>query len=345
MPSTYTRENFSPSDLPPGFNREAQKTICSAVDLGWKLLVTNRGHCTLIAPPPNDHVRINLSQRKDDGPMNRIQKKLLKYATPELVDEAEAKAHESAADPSLDPKALAEAERQRAEYLAAQEAEPEQAEAVYLVSEGPMLARKNTKQAYASQIATERHWSDGTTDYQCTLCDFTGTKPTSMGSHWRRHVLRGEADRVGPGGSQGPLVDIPEVEPAYTRTHTPREDRVAALARHLAVHLKSYDDLSSMDPDVLAERLASEALTWSHEQSSSKGLLAAEREPLTDAEMLDRIRTMLDNGLYLRQQQEIETLRREAAEAKAKTEALRSDLSGLAGLLDQYRDDRQEAKA
>lgn len=121
-----------------------------------------------------------------------------------------------------------------------------------------------------------------------------------IGSHWRRHVSRGEEQ---PAPKPNEMYVVPPHEPAYERTgYTPRRDRVSALAQVIAAL-----DLEAMT----AEELAEFVLDWQHSQSESGSRHAAEREELTPEDILNRIRTMLDNGTYLKQQEEIDALREE----------------------------------
>lgn len=179
-----------------------------------------------------------------------------------------------------------------------------------LLSVAPMVARRAQGRGYPSETTNERRWSDGTVDYSCRFlgCDYTALSRKSVGSHWRTHVLAGEAEKqVQPKAT----VDIPAYEVAHRDGYTPRKERVSALAEVLAAL-----DLWAMSPQEVAEFV----LNWQHEQSSTGSRVAAEREDLTSDDVLNRIRALLDNGTYLRQQEEITELRQQ-------TEALSVDLN------------------
>jgi arsenate reductase-like glutaredoxin family protein len=73
------------------------------------------------------------------------------------------------------------------------------------------------------------------------------------------------------------------------------------------------------------EELARQALTWVHEQSRKGTAMAAEHEPLTAEDTLERIKMLLDNG-------EREALRKrdeEIAELRKQSETLRERVEEL----------------
>lgn len=354
MAEQYTAENFTASAVPGGFKTEVKDLVRDAIAVGWMMVVKSKSGIALVPPAPHDkgNHTINLSTRRNSGPIQRHRSTVLKYANPLLVPSKKtAAAHEERVH-QQEGKAIQKKVYEEYEAAAQKAQASEQPQfsptKLTVVSEGPMMSRKGTNQAYPSKIATERVYSDGSKDYICNLCDFTGTKALSMASHWKKHIHTGEAEAL-PDGYQRQTIQIPPVEPLYHRTgYTPRADRVAALADALAKMLKEGMDWS--DPDAAARQLAERALHWQHEQSVNTTALAAEREDLTSDDVLNRIRTLLDNGLYLRQQEEIAALSRAKAEAEAKAESAAKDaqnakdsLSAFVALAAEFNAEQEEA--
>lgn len=205
----------------------------------------------------------------------------------------------------------------------------------FITHEGPMIARRAQGKGYLSETTIERQWSDGTADFKCAYPEctdgpdggpFISAHRLGIRGHWLKHVNAGEVQKMG--AIPEAKVEIPPYEPAYERKqYTPRVDRVRALKRVLLDAIEKGLDWS--DPDAAAETLAAEALAWSHEQSSSGSGLAAEREPLSAEQMLERIRTMLDNGEYLRQRDEIADLRTQMAEMGNRLDEVESERDRL----------------
>ena len=365
MTSIYTRENFTADVIPSQFDQRTKNLIRMAVGVGWSLLVTKRGHCTLKACPPNEHVTINLrSHRSAEGPMKGLVKKVNKYANPVLAvkDEPPAtKAEEDAyigqiADRFIKTEAAAQARRDEAEAererkqerlaqgKAARERLHKQAakqiaaagsvstEPRTITSEGPMIARRSQGHGYPSPTTWQVDYLDGGTVYQCRFegCDFESENRRGPGAHYPTHGV--------PVPEQPPpMVMIPEHEPAYHKDgYTPRVDRVRALAAVLRKAMEAGIDWN--DLDAAAQTLAAEALEWAHEQSTESGLLSAEREPLTAEEMLTRIRNMLDNGEYLAQRAEIADLRTRMAEVEQREKEAVEQATDLQETLDTLRE-------
>ena len=379
MAETYTIANFDPSVIPTGFNSEARKTMRGAIAAGWKLVVTNRGHCTMVAPPPNEHITINVSQRKSDGPVRQIREKITRYGNPLLmegvdsgkeiakrIEQTERLVEQTRERPAPKPKASVTTEditkgtpfndgeffddEPKVKY----EAPTEQDRAARtIVRSGPMVARRGRRRGYESQVAIEREWSDGTIEYVCNVPDCTSgpdggpyvtENRLAMGPHRKVHVNLGQVEKIED--PRALTIEVPDHEPAYTKEYAPRDERLRSLASVL------LEKIISLGPDLTdhekAEALAQAALEWGHTRTDG-GLGRGEREPLSDAELLARIRGMLDNGMYARQADEIATQRaaREAAEARAEAavaeaQKVKDDINGLLDLLAEY---RQEAKA
>lgn len=344
MPDTYTHEDFSVDVLPRGVSKTDRDTISRAVEIGWKLMVTNRGHMTIIGPPPNDHVKFNITQSRSkgrgEGPVKQVRRKIEQLADPELLAIADGKpepkgtAGVQTLNPVISPE-VAKAALAKIEEPLVVEREPvidpeigvkDRTGDRHIVSEVPMVANAGTGRGYISPTTIQRTWSDGSVDFGCAFegCDFSSEKRQGIGPHWRAHVNRGEAEHASTPGRQERVFLVTDHVATERNGYTPRADRIAALAADLRTLLEEGIDWSDLDN--AAKRLAEEALHWDHRQSVTRSGLASEREPLTAEQTLDRIRAMIDGGLYLQQQQRIdellsrheeERLAREEAEARA----------------------------
>lgn len=208
----------------------------------------------------------------------------------------------------------------------------------HLVSQAPMMSHQQQGHGdipgkrYPSKSIIERHWSGGGVDFKCALCEFHRPKMEGIRGHWQKHVNDGSADAL---SDKKVLVEDPEymgpISPPRS-SWTPRSSRVAALAAFLRT-LDGKDE----------EETAQAVLEWIHEQSAKQSPLSAESEPLSDTEVLDRIRRLVDRGEYLEQRkafeqqaQELDTMRQELARmdrarAKAEREAerARDDMAAL----------------
>lgn len=320
MATVYTSATFSKDVVPNGLPREAVDLCHGAVAVGWKAQV-KRMQVTLIAP--DGHHTITLSASNRNIPYQRHKATIAKYASPLLIGgnssdeavEALVATSRTAERIASDKRAVREAADHREIEQAKKVSDPETPATLiaedeeghpdapsfgrHVVSESPMMAHRSQGIGYLSPTTNERRWSDGTVDYTCRSegCDFDSKERLSVGRHWRKHVRAGEEE-----AADEPRLSIKTEphEPVYTRTgYTPRQERVDALAEVLAAL-----DLSSMDATELAEFV----LNWQHERSEAGDRLASEREPLTEGDILNRIRALLDNGTYLAQQERIATL-------------------------------------
>lgn len=369
---TYTVANFDPSVIPSGFNSEARKTIRGAVGAGWKLVVTSHGHCTIVAPSPNEHITINISQRKSDGPVRQIREKITRYGNPLLMEGVDSQDQiarrieqterlvAQTREPVQPKTSVATEPRFESsdEDLVLPDDEPtvqheapteEDRAARTIVRSGPMIARRGRHAGYVSEVALEREWSDGTIEYVCNVAGCTSgpddgpyvtDNRLSIGPHRKVHLNKGEVERFDQ--TKALTVQTPEHEPVYSKGYTPRSERLMSLSTAL------LEALINLGPDVTdserADVLARASLEWQHERHLRGLDGGGEREPLTDAEVLNRIRGLLDNGLYAQQAEKIAAHRaaREQAEAEAeaaKAEVLkvRNDLGGMLELLAEYR--------
>lgn len=380
MPTTYTRDGregsevFSRAVIPRPFTKDIRDLVSEGIrDYDWKLLITNRGHMTLIAPEPNQEQTINLSQTKNDGPMNRHRSTIKKFgiAADDPVAPAPEKAKVKLKDDVAKKADAAEArakaksfkdiqeERRKEREEVAQQAKAEELDDIiargerrraaaqaedlaallevegaaaekgdggpdrWIIRREPMIAHRGnsgdgTARGYLSPTTMEVEWSDGTIEFACRHegCDYTSEDRRAPGSHWQKHVNAGEAQPASKMERDTAPIIIPKYELAYTKgPYNPQTARVRALAQALKAAMEAgldWDDL-----DGAAETLASEALSWAHEQSNQGTALAGEFEPLSDAEILRRIRNLLDNGEYMAQREEIASLRERIEQVEA----------------------------
>lgn len=235
------------------------------------------------------------------------------------------------------------------------------------VSRRPWLARQGTSRKdatadlYESQAVVEVTWSDGTVTYSCSMegCAYTSDNPRSVSSHFRAHVRKGEHTPVGNLARPAVAKDVP-IDPATIgdgykgkgSTYSPTERLVKALAH--ALEQAGTADLTA---------LAYAALMWSHDRPDLPDPEA--REPLTDAQVIQRIRSLvggrdpeteeaLRNALgtvaeqeetVRLQEQALEHLRREVAalserltEMTEHRDSLQADLDAWLALAPRYKE-------
>lgn len=334
MATIYTRADYTPHVAPAWMKRDVVMLVSAAVGMGWKLMIKSGNTATLIAPPPHEVQKIHLSGRRKSGPIQGLMAKVEKYANPLLVPDldsdestkgfADRLFHEYDNVVERDVKAavthvqhLLEQTLQPEPKVSQREESPVEptTKTLTLMSEGPMIS-KSSVGGYASNIATQRDWSDGSVTYHCVRCDFTGPKPLSMASHWRKHVHEDERNR---GNHEGVRVDLPAT------AYTPTEERLASLADRIATAIAEGIDWNNLNE--AAKHLAYVALAWENSRHSrgESGL----REPLTDTELLNKIRGIVDNGLYQSQQEQIANLAEQLVDTQAKFEAAQADAERL----------------
>ncbi len=169
-----------------------------------------------------------------------------------------------------------------------------------IVSERPTLMHHTIGQrggrSYPSQTTNERHYSDGTVEFVCRCCGETSENRRAFGgAHWAMHVRKGEAEAVDYNENLKNLVDDPNyTEPAWTRKATLREKRTIELK-----NLLDGLDLAT----ITAEDLAKEIMEFLGDNGTGGG--GGKAEPLTDSQVLDRIRTLVDRGTYADQEKAI----------------------------------------
>lgn len=216
-----------------------------------------------------------------------------------------------------------------------------------VVDERPYLShRKNGPKGgtrYPSPFVVERVWSDGSIDYRCRFCDFSSDRVKSVSTHAAR-AHRGEYDR----DSEREYVFDPDyTEPVEGKRprYTPSERLLSALTDALAEVLAGLtaDDVpgtgrlregmalvNRVDLATVARAAAEGALRWMHDRPDLPD--PVEREPLTDEQIVARIRTLVEGGETVRLRSVVDDLtgRLEATEkALART---RSSLATFAAM-------------
>lgn len=194
------------------------------------------------------------------------------------------------------------------------------------VSRRPWQARRQSAPGggtvYDSDAVVEVRFSDGSVNYECALgCGYShATNPRSVATHYGKgHTAKGDAVPARGGQER---IDPTYTEPLTHRDYTPTE-RLVRLLQH-AIEEAMEGSWNTRD-------LAVSILRWQHDRVGEGGE-PGPSVPLTDSQIVERIRLMLDTGESVAQQQEIDELR--AAVSRETEERL---LSGNALLLMEQR--------
>lgn len=166
-----------------------------------------------------------------------------------------------------------------------------------VTDEKPWLAKKNrsrgNQEMYASDSVIERTWSDGTTDYMCAICreEYTSAKPHAVSAHAGYHTRAKEKPRVDTGKVE--TAAVVEVE------YDPQAERIRRLAREIEAALEEHcsGDRSWTHHD-LSLVLAGHVI----EHRPARTAEDEDAVPMTDTDVLARIRQMVSGDLLVRQQ-------------------------------------------
>lgn len=308
------------------FGKEAADFIEVAASLGWKALFNSTGTSVTLAPPEKNDTpnqRIHLSSRnKGGGLMKKYAKRLAKLGEADAVTTlsemhdagmpfevvqvlGQLRLHEEAVQ--MEPEAPKERFVKPAAVTDAAVAAKVKKER-HIISERPALMHYNLTQkggqSYPSKTTVERRWSDGAVDYVCAVstCGEVSTNRRAFGGpHWAMHVRKGEAQPVDMEEARKSLVDDPSyTETAWTRKQSLREKRKAELTEMLkAINLAK----------VSVEDLAEQIMEFFG--SDFVGTGGNHGEPLTDEQVLDRIRALVDRGTYAKQEEVLTSQRKE----------------------------------
>ena len=294
-----------------GFDRESRDLISEAEGWGWTFRLSSKGHA--IGKAPDGRTTMSVTPRQSKARTGRNQRAeferwVREWTRARAASMAESMTPivESAEFALLDPadqvmaRAAVKKSKEVLEHIAQEDAEPATSadgDVRSVVSRRPWLARmgSNREKAetdyYESETTEEVTYSDGSVEYACRLegCDYTAPRPHSVASHYRSHVNKGEVSRI---GKRVPVVqDAPfdtslmvERGPRHVEGHRyqPSERLLAALEEFLR-------DSGATDPTGLAFA----ALTWFHERPDLDDAETRVREPLTDAQMVAKIRAIV----------------------------------------------------
>lgn len=357
--------------LSKALGREVISLVEAAVAVGWKVHIVDPRNLTLIPPGPGRRLHFN-AHGKHVSP-KRLYATVMRYGDKAKVEALTKLAHNTEAD---DPAFHAAVTAMAALNVDANEGsirvdtpeppkpKPPRRRAVLTpptpkakptppqpvrTPEAPVPARRVVHEApllmhyslsarggrsYPSPTTLVRKYSDGTEVYACRVptCDrevpATQENRRSMGgAHWGMHVRRGEAEAVDQTQFKGMAVEDPDyTEHAGTRiSNGRRASKVAALARFFA----SLDDISNLSAKDLAEMVVEHL-------ARQGGMTEGEAAELTDEQVLDRIRRLVDRGQYVEQQSRIEILELDlqtALDTASKAEARANDLQAKIDLL------------
>lgn len=289
------------------FDRQARDFIDKLIERGWTGRVTNKG--TFFAKAPDGVTFVDVPKSFDKP--NRAKQNC------EATFERWQKANPMIEEPTV-PKPVDDPFT----TVLTPVAPPEPT----VVSEHPWLARKQPSpdggKVYESASAIEVKWSDGTVSYRCSQsCGYESSNPRSVATHYGvAHTRTGEA----PAAAEAAKRVLPGVD--YT-THVrepykPSERLLEALAAWLADH--SWDNV---------DELAAIVLQWTHERPD---LDREPKGPMSDAEILQRIRTLVAGPLARQIQEQTEQIATLTAEVEAKDALLsrvQEDLDALRSIM------------
>ena len=285
----------------PGFSSESRAIISELENYGWTFRVTKRGHAIGRAPDgvttasvPMTLSRANRSQQNTMAVLNAWRRKVIEAAAQTGLDKiADATyLHDGPPDPVID-EVLDRARRKRARETAQILATPSESEAPTIVATSLWLSRMASSRERATTNLVEnervqkRTWSDGTVDYACLWdgCDYTHTSPRSVAVHYgQKHTKREGAEPRDAAARVPVAVAVPiDVETMRSRTYHPSDRLIAALAAFLLEH----GDMGGV------EETAHAALLWFHDRPDLEDAETRERAPMTDAEILARVRLLV----------------------------------------------------
>ena len=195
----------------------------------------------------------------------------------------------------------------------------------HIISEKPFLARGKrislAQQAvYDSKAVIQRTWSDGHVDFACSVCDYTAETHKSVANHY---------GRSGPPHAHflpTPATGVTPIEPADE--YTPSDRLLNALLE--ALKLAGTTDL---------EGLAAAALKWAHDRPDLDHLERGTR-PLTDSEIVNKIRALVDTGTLAKYEEEIEALRASLTEQQATQLTLEVERDALVNEVRRLKEER-----
>jgi hypothetical protein len=323
MSNQYDLSNYTPAVVPTAYARDIKQLVLMAISVGWTLHVTSGSAMRLVSPKGEKVIQLNLS--KKSHPLVQYRRWVQQYANPLLAPhgksdaEIEKKAHQivHGLEVRANTEALKAAENLGASGIVEAHKMAEEIDlSKVVVYEGPMRSSrshgKGKRSEYESDIANEIQYGDGRRVLTCVRCDYQGSVPLSMSSHWQVHVRE---DRKAKGGHEGPKA-VPVIRP--DSEYHPRAERLASLKEAL---IEAMTQVNWGDIDGAAEILAMKALEWDHERRMTHG----DPTEMTPEQVLDRIRGLVDGGKYAERLEEIQSLRHELVESRERFEQVEAE--------------------
>lgn len=319
-----------PSEL-KSFSRDAAVAVELAHGLGWRIAWQNTRRRVVQMFAPGGEVTINVPttnvnakrsnafvrqviRHSDPGKIADYADKITDHVTKKAL-EAQALAREMGVEsPGMKKTALGMTKTDRLTHEVKQRAEEMKTiarKAPRIVSETPWLARKGgiedgPGRMYESEFVVRQVYSDGTETFACKQCGWSNDNPRSVTMHASRskdHVSTRTAPEV--------VTTTSYEGSGITRSASPSRRLVADLT----AALDSIKDWQSMDTVALAEAVASTMAENAPERTPA--------EPLTDAQVLSRIATLVDRGRLAEADRQVSSLADELRVAKAALDAER----------------------
>lgn len=189
----------------------------------------------------------------------------------------------------------------------------------HVVKVKPWMAKHSISgsqaRTYESKAVLERKWSDGSADYQCSLCDYTNAEARSVSAHYGKSH---------PEQPATPAYEEVMVNPGAHWTPTERQQgRIRRLA----------NEMQAASEALGGEMTAYECAQWivQHRDEARDKHLEDEGTPLTNDQVVARIRSLVDGGVYadlLARLDEVQMqCAAQVAQARADTEAQMAEMA------------------
>lgn len=177
-----------------------------------------------------------------------------------------------------------------------------------LVIERPWQARHTMRasggEVYESAAVIEQQWSDGSLSYRCSQCDFTSPIPRTVASHYG-----GKHGRERPTRS---AQELSFIDPTVRWVPTERQrGRIARLAT----------EIDGAKTELGADATATAIAEWIVQRRDEASAVTERDTTLTPDGIIDRIRRLVDGGVYADLMARITLLESEVSIAQAKTAA------------------------
>lgn len=321
-----------------GFDKRARQMIDLALQRGWTGRMTSKGH--FLAKAPDGKTTITIPSKMDSkargaaNAMSIFKRWMREQGTPQAaalmdlavegLDSIRYDDGDLIAVGNMDDLIAVDILTGAAKKKMALEAPTPKGTPVErtVLTEKPWLARKSPNKhggtLYESAAVTERTYSDGTVDYACsTRCGYESDNARSVAAHYgKAHTIKGE----GTPADEAVKNTVPGVD--YTEPDTTRYKPTERLVHALAAFLADLPDLSAMSADDLAVAF----LTWANDRPDLDGIEKQPPRPLTDTEIVARIRTLVGQPLAI----ELDRTRDALASALERVEALTAERNEIA---------------